>query len=87
LNLENYQQFFGLLSMAFAKLEISQDFVRVGGNSSGVKSTMRGLGKNGKERVAEGISVFELNEAGKIEKVSSSGLTQKNKGRSEKSSV
>jgi uncharacterized protein (TIGR02246 family) len=68
---ENYQQFFGLLSMAFAKLEITQDFVRVGGNSAAVKWTMRGFGKNGKEGVAEGITVFELNEVGKLEKVSS----------------
>ncbi|MCU0545720.1 MAG: nuclear transport factor 2 family protein [Oscillatoriaceae cyanobacterium Prado104] len=68
---ENYQQFFGLLSMAFAKLEISQDCVRAGGNSVAVKWTMRGLGKNGKEGVAEGISIFELSETGKIDKVSS----------------
>jgi uncharacterized protein (TIGR02246 family) len=68
---ENYQQFFGLLSMAFAKLEISQDFVRVGGNSAAVKWTMQGWGKNGKKGVAEGISVFELDESGKIEKVAS----------------
>lgn len=68
---ENAQAFFGLLSMAFEKLELSQDNVFIAGNGAAVKWTMRGLGKRGKQGIAEGISVFEIHESGKIQQVSS----------------
>jgi ketosteroid isomerase-like protein len=68
---ENAQAFFGLLSMAFEKLELSQDNVFIAGNGAAVKWTMRGLGKSGKQGIAEGISVFEIYESGKIQQVSS----------------
>ncbi len=68
---EEYQKFFGLLSMAFAELEISQDQVFIAGNGAAVKWTMRGLGRNGRQGIAEGISTFELNQAGKIQQVCS----------------
>lgn len=68
---EEYQKFFGLLSMAFAELEISQDQVFIAGNGAAVKWTMRGLGRNGRQGIAEGISTFELNDAGKIKQVCS----------------
>lgn len=68
---EDFPKFFGLLSMVFEKLEISQDQIFIAGNGAAVKWTMRGLGKNGRQGIAEGISVFEINEAGKIQQVSS----------------
>ncbi|KAM3102291.1 nuclear transport factor 2 family protein [Phormidesmis sp. 146-12] len=68
---ENAQAFFGLLSMAFEKLELSQDHIFIAGNGAAVKWTMRGLGKSGKQGIAEGISVFEMHESGKIQQVSS----------------
>jgi ketosteroid isomerase-like protein len=68
---ENAQAFFGLLSMAFEKLELSQDNVFIAGTGAAVKWTMRGSGKSGKQGIAEGISVFEIHESGKIQQVSS----------------
>lgn len=68
---ENAQKFFGILSMAFDKLELTPDQVFVAGNGAAVKWTMRGWGKSGKQGIAEGISVFEVHESGKIQQVSS----------------
>lgn len=68
---ENAQAFFGLLSMAFETLELSQDNVFIAGTGAAVKWTMRGSGKSGKQGIAEGISVFEIHESGKIQRVSS----------------
>lgn len=68
---EDYQKFFGLLSMIFAKLAISADHIFIAGNGAAVKWTMRGEGKNGRQGTAEGISVFDFNEVGKIKQVDS----------------
>ncbi len=68
---EDFQKLFGLLSMVFEKLELSQDHIFIAGNGAAVKWTMRVLGKNGRQVTTEGISVFEVNEAGKIQQVSS----------------
>lgn len=68
---ETAQKFFGLLSMVFEKLQLTQDSVFVAGNGAAVKWTMQGWGKNGKQGIAEGISVFEMHESGKIQQVSS----------------
>lgn len=67
----DYQKFFGLLSGAFETLTLSQEQVFIAGNGAAVKWTMKALGRNGKQGIAEGISIFELNEAGKIKQVSS----------------
>lgn len=68
---ENAEKFFGLLNMAFEKLQLSQDHVFISGNGAAVKWTMQGWGKNGRQGTAEGISVFEIHESGKIQQVSS----------------
>lgn len=68
--IEDAAQFFGLLTLIFARLELTQDFVSVVGNNVAVKWTMHGWAKNGKQGRAEGISVFELQD-GKIQQVSS----------------
>jgi ketosteroid isomerase-like protein len=64
-------KFFGLLSMAFATLQLTQDSVFVVKNGAAVKWTMQATGKNGKQATAEGISIFEIDESGKIQQVSS----------------
>ncbi|MBD2104976.1 nuclear transport factor 2 family protein [Leptolyngbya sp. FACHB-261] len=68
---ETARKFFGLLSMFFEKLQISQDQVFIVENGAAVKWTMQGWAKNGKRGTAEGISVFEIHETGKIQQVSS----------------
>ncbi len=57
--------------MAFAKLELSLDNIFTSGNGAAVKWTMRGWGKNSRQGIAEGISIFEIHESGKIQQVSS----------------
>jgi ketosteroid isomerase-like protein len=69
--LETADQFFGLLKMAFERLELTQDHVFIAGNNAAVKWTMRDWGKKGKQAIGEGISTFELDESGKIQQVSS----------------
>ncbi len=63
-------KFFSLLSMAFAKLQLTQDHVFVAGNGAAVKWTMQAWGKQGKQAMAEGIGVFEIDQSGKIQQVS-----------------
>lgn len=67
---QNYEKFFGLLFNFFEKMEISQDYVAIADDRAAVKWTMQVLAKNGKTAQAEGISVFEFNEAGKIQSLS-----------------
>ncbi|MGK7922404.1 MAG: nuclear transport factor 2 family protein [Trichodesmium sp.] len=66
----DYQKFFGLLSMIYAKLELIIDNIFIVENGAAVKWTMRGIAKNDKQGVAEGITVFEINDNCKIKKVS-----------------
>lgn len=68
--IEDSAKFFGLLTMVFARLELTQDFVSIVGTNAAVKWTMQGWAKNGKQGTAEGISVFALKD-GKIQQVSS----------------
>ena len=65
------QQFFGQLSRIFEKLQLSQDSIFVVSNGAAVKWTMQAWGKNGKQGMIEGISVFEIHESGKIQQVCS----------------
>lgn len=69
--IETAPKFFGLLSMVFEKLQLSQDHVFVAGNRAAVKWTMQGWGRNSKQGITEGISVFEIHASGKIQRVSS----------------
>lgn len=61
------RQFFLGIAGSFRKLGVTEDHVFVLGNRAAVKFTGRGIGKNGREVVFEGIDVFEVNESGKIE--------------------
>ncbi|NES84102.1 MAG: ketosteroid isomerase [Moorea sp. SIO2B7] len=68
---EDAQQFFDLLSRFYEKMDLSQDHIFIAGNGAAVKWTMRVVAKNGKNASTEGISVFEMNDANKIQQVSS----------------
>ncbi len=65
------QQFFKILSNFFEKLELSKDNIFFVKNGAAVKWTMQVVAKSGRHVTAEGISVFEINDIGKIQKVSS----------------
>ena len=81
---EDIDKIFSLISGFFEKLELSQDNVFIAGNSAAVKWTMNVLAKNKRNATTDGISIFEINDAGKIQKVSSywdeAGMMAKLKG-------
>ncbi len=61
------RQFFLGITGTFRKVGVTEDHVFVSGNRAAVKFTGRGIGKNGREIVFEGIDVFEINDSGKIQ--------------------
>ncbi len=61
------RQFFLGVIGAFQTVGLTEDHVFMSGNRVAVKFTGRGIGKNGREIMFEGIDVFEVNERGKIE--------------------
>ncbi len=65
------QQFFKLLSNFFKKMELSKDEIFFVKNGAAVKWTMQVVTKNDRHATSEGISIFEINDVGKIQKVSS----------------
>jgi ketosteroid isomerase-like protein len=65
------QQFFKVLTNFFEKIELSKDSIFFVKDGAAVKWTMQVVAKNGRNATAEGISVFEINDTGKIQKVSS----------------
>ena len=66
---EYFPKFFGMLTALFEKLELSQDKIIIVGNNAAVNWTVRVVAKNGRNAMAEGISTFEINESGKIQKI------------------
>src|SRR5919199_711405 len=65
------QQFFKVLSNFFEKMELSKDNIFFVENGAAVKWTMQVVAKSGRHATSEGISVFEINDMGKIQKVAS----------------
>ena len=61
------RQFFEGIAGAFEKVRLFEDQVFINGNEAAVKWTGRGTGKNGREVTFEGIDIFEINDAGKIQ--------------------
>jgi steroid delta-isomerase len=61
------RQFFEGIAGAFEKVGIFEDNVFTVGTEVAVKWTGRGTGKNGRDVTFEGIDIFELNDAGKIQ--------------------
>ena len=68
--IEGHQQlgeFFQAILAAFKEAGLTEDQVFVAGNSAAVKWTGRGISKQDRKVQFEGIDVFEVNEAGKIQ--------------------
>jgi uncharacterized protein (TIGR02246 family) len=68
---KNSEQFFKILSNLFKKIELSKDDIFFVKNGAAVKWTMQVVTKTDRHFTAEGISIFEMNGVGKIQKVSS----------------
>lgn len=64
---EGYREFIGQLQAFFEKLEPKTEHIFVTGNEAAVKWTMEGVSKTGKPVVFAGITIFEINSAGKIQ--------------------
>ena len=68
---QDAKDFFALISRFFAKMEITQDYVFIADNEAAAKWKMSVVAKNSKTASSDGISVFTINEAGKIQQVRS----------------
>lgn len=64
---EVFRDFIGLLQATYEKLEPTTEHIFIAGNQAAVKWTMEGVSKTGKSVTFEGITVFEINDAGKIQ--------------------
>ncbi|BAC90831.1 nuclear transport factor 2 family protein [Gloeobacter violaceus] len=64
-------RFFKTMSNFFEKIEVSKDDIFFVKNGAAVKWRMQVVTKNNLHATSEGISVFEMNDAGKIQKISS----------------
>ncbi len=64
---EGFRQFIGQLQAVFVKLESTIEHIFIAGNEAAVKWTMKGISKSEKVVTFEGITIFEINEAGKIQ--------------------
>lgn len=64
---EGFQEFFQRMQGVFEQLESTIEHIFVAGNEAAVKWTMRGVSKSGKSVTFEGITVFQVNDAGKIQ--------------------
>jgi ketosteroid isomerase-like protein len=64
---EGFSEFLGRLKAVFERLETVTEHIFISGNSAAVKWTTQGAAKSGKIVTFEGITVFEFNEAGKIQ--------------------
>ncbi len=65
------EQFFKILSNFFKEIELSKDHIFFVKNGAAIKWTMQVTTKTDQHVTAEGISTFEINDIGKIQKVSS----------------
>jgi steroid delta-isomerase len=63
------RQFFAGITGAFESVGLVEDHVFPSGKEVAVKWTGRGTGKNGRAVTFEGIDIFEINDAGKIQTV------------------
>lgn len=60
-------EFFQTITAAFKEVGLTEDQVFVAGNAAAVKWTGTGVSKQGRKVRFEGIDIFEVNEAGKIQ--------------------
>ena len=64
---EGFREFFGQLQGVFDQLKSTTEHIFIGGNEAAVKWIIQGKSKSGKSVNFEGITVFEINDAGKIQ--------------------
>ena len=64
---EKLAEFFQTITAAFKEVGLTEDEVFIAGNGAAVKWSGRGISKSGSKVHFEGIDVFEVNEAGKIQ--------------------
>ncbi len=64
---EGFRDFIGLLQATYEKLEATIEHTFIAGNEAAVKWKMQGASKTGKSVTFEGITIFEINDAGKIQ--------------------
>lgn len=64
---EKLAEFFDTVTAAFKEVSLTEDEVFIAGNGAAVKWFGRGVSKAGNKVHFEGIDVFEVNEAGKIQ--------------------
>ena len=64
---KSLEEFFQTVTAAFKEVGLTEDQVFIAGNGAAVKWTGRGVSKQGRKVKFEGIDVFEVNEAGKIQ--------------------
>jgi steroid delta-isomerase len=64
---DGFREFFGLLQSVFERLESTAEHIFIAGNEAAVKWTMLGVSKSGKSVKFEGITVFEIDNDGKIQ--------------------
>lgn len=62
-------EFFQSITAAFKEVGLTADQVFVAGTGAAVKWTGSGISKNGNKVRFEGIDVFDVNEAGKIQRL------------------
>jgi steroid delta-isomerase len=60
-------EFFQTITAAFKEVGLTEDQIFIAGNGAAVKWTGRGTSQAGRKVQFEGIDVFEINEAGKIQ--------------------
>jgi steroid delta-isomerase len=64
---EGFREFFQRMQGVFEQLEATTENTFVAENEAAVKWTMQGVSKSGKSVAFEGITIFEVNDAGKIQ--------------------
>ena len=60
-------EFFQTITAAFKEVGLTEDSIFIAGNGAAVKWTGKGTSKQGRAVQFEGIDVFTINEAGKIQ--------------------
>ena len=64
---QSLREFFQTITSAFKEVGLTEDEIFIAGNGAAVKWSGRGISKRGRKAHFEGIDVFEVNEAGKIQ--------------------
>ena len=62
-------EFFQTITSAFKEVGLTEEDVFVAGNGAAVKWSGRGISQRGRKAHFDGIDVFEINDAGKIQTV------------------